>query len=72
VAEQLVCLSVFDREVNVRRAASAAMQGLTVEVSIVLILTEMVGRQGSLEHGIEIITHADFFAVGNRFVGVLS
>ena len=31
-----------------------------------MIGAENVGRQGTLPHGIEIITTADYFAVGNR------
>lgn len=53
IAESLVIVSVFDREVNVRRAAAAAFQ-------------ENVGRQGSFPHGIDILTVCDYFAVGNR------
>ncbi|ORY54682.1 ARM repeat-containing protein, partial [Neocallimastix californiae] len=53
MAKALVALSVFDRELNVRRASSAAFQ-------------ENVGRQGLFPHGIDIITKADYFTVGNR------
>jgi len=53
IARALLVVTTFDREVNVRRAASAAFQ-------------ENVGRQGTLSHGIDIVTAADFFAVGIR------
>ncbi len=53
VANALVTTAVFDREVNCRRAASAAFQ-------------ENVGRQGTFPHGIDIVTKADYFAVGSR------
>ncbi|MEE6506743.1 hypothetical protein FKM82_007829 [Ascaphus truei] len=49
----MVIAAVFDRDVNCRRAASAAFQ-------------ENVGRQGTFPHGIDILTAADYFAVGNR------
>ncbi|XP_064617512.1 tubulin-specific chaperone D-like [Liolophura sinensis] len=53
IANALVTVSIFDREINVRRAAAAAFQ-------------ENVGRQGTFPHGIDILTTADYFAVGNR------
>jgi len=53
LAGHLLIVTVFDREVNVRRAASAAFQ-------------ENVGRQGSFPHGIDILTMCDYHAVGLR------
>nr|XP_020641570.1 tubulin-specific chaperone D [Pogona vitticeps]XP_020641571.1 tubulin-specific chaperone D [Pogona vitticeps]XP_020641572.1 tubulin-specific chaperone D [Pogona vitticeps] len=53
IASALVIAAVFDRDINCRRAASAAFQ-------------ENVGRQGTFPHGIDILTAADYFAVGNR------
>ncbi|KAM4664656.1 tubulin-specific chaperone D [Discoglossus pictus] len=52
IASALVIATVFDRDVNCRRAASAAFQ-------------ENVGRQGTFPRGIDILTAADYFAVGN-------
>ncbi|KAM3864487.1 tubulin-specific chaperone D [Diretmus argenteus] len=52
IASALLITAVFDRSVNCRRAASAAFQ-------------ENVGRQGTFPHGIDIVTAADYFAVGN-------
>uniref|UniRef100_A0A8C6RHM6 Tubulin-specific chaperone D n=1 Tax=Nannospalax galili TaxID=1026970 RepID=A0A8C6RHM6_NANGA len=52
ISSALIIAAVFDRNVNCRRAASAAFQ-------------ENVGRQGTFPHGIDILTAADYFAVGN-------
>ncbi|KAI0269819.1 TBCD protein [Gloeopeniophorella convolvens] len=53
LAKNLVSASAFDREVHVRRAASAAYQ-------------EYVGRTGIFPHGIDVLGKIDFFAVGVR------
>jgi hypothetical protein len=58
IACGLLITTVFDREVNCRRAASAAFQ-------------ENVGRQGTFPHGIDILTMADYFAVGSRTASYL-
>ncbi|KAJ2757077.1 hypothetical protein GGI19_000318 [Coemansia pectinata] len=52
LATALVSVAVFDREPNVRRAASAAYQ-------------EHVGRHSAFPHGISVLQLADFFSVGN-------
>ncbi len=55
LGQSVVVAFLFDREVNCRRAASAAFQ-------------EMVGRQGAqnFRNGIDILTAADYFSLGNR------
>ena len=55
LGRSVVVSFLFDREVNCRRAASAAFQ-------------EMVGRQGAqnFKDGISILTKADYFSLGNR------
>ena len=51
LAPSLLTAACYDREVNCRRAAAAAFQ-------------ENVGRQQTFPHGIEIVTAADFGALG--------
>ncbi|KIJ54812.1 hypothetical protein M422DRAFT_24702 [Sphaerobolus stellatus SS14] len=53
LAQRLVSVSLFDRDIQIRRAASAAFQ-------------EIVGRLSLFPHGIDVILKADFFAVGVR------
>lgn len=53
LANALIATACFDREINCRRAASAAYQ-------------ENVGRHGMFPHGINVLTTADFQSVGPR------
>ncbi|KAH7659511.1 Tubulin-specific chaperone D C-terminal protein [Dioscorea alata] len=53
LAPHLLTIACYDREVNCRRAASAAFQ-------------ENVGRQGSFPHGIDIVNTADYFSLASR------
>ncbi|TFK86795.1 ARM repeat-containing protein [Polyporus arcularius HHB13444] len=53
LARRLVAVSLFDREIQIRRAASAAFQ-------------EYVGRTSLFPHGIDVLRKTDFYAVGVR------
>ncbi|EJD50758.1 ARM repeat-containing protein [Auricularia subglabra TFB-10046 SS5] len=53
LARELVLTAIYDREVHIRRAASAAFQ-------------ESVGRMGLFPDGITVLAKIDFFAVGIR------
>ncbi|KAI0720503.1 TBCD protein [Cerioporus squamosus] len=53
LARRLVAVSLFDREIHIRRAASAAFQ-------------EYVGRTSLFPHGIDVLRKTDFYAVGVR------
>lgn len=53
IAVNLVLKALFDREVHIRRAASAAFQ-------------ELVGRSSLVIEGISVLKSIDFFIVGVR------
>ncbi|KAI0657425.1 TBCD protein [Cubamyces menziesii] len=53
LARHLVTASLFDREIHIRRAASAAFQ-------------EYVGRTSLFPHGIDVLRKTDFYAIGIR------
>ncbi|KDQ11508.1 hypothetical protein BOTBODRAFT_457108 [Botryobasidium botryosum FD-172 SS1] len=53
LARHLVVVSLYDREIQIRRAASAAFQ-------------ENVGRMNLFPHGIDILRKTDFYAVSIR------
>lgn len=53
LAPSLLTIACYDREVNCRRAASAAFQ-------------ENVGRQGDYPHGIDLVNAADYFTLASR------
>ncbi|EKM79449.1 hypothetical protein AGABI1DRAFT_120846 [Agaricus bisporus var. burnettii JB137-S8] len=53
LARKLVTVALFDREIHIRRAASAAFQ-------------EHVGRTGLFPHGIDVLRKTDFYAISSR------
>ncbi|KIK93339.1 hypothetical protein PAXRUDRAFT_145292 [Paxillus rubicundulus Ve08.2h10] len=53
LGQSLVAISLFDRDVSIRRAASAAFQ-------------EHVGRMGLFAHGIDVLRKTDFYSVSIR------
>ncbi|TFK40548.1 TBCD protein [Crucibulum laeve] len=53
LARKLVAVALYDREIHIRRAASAAFQ-------------EHVGRTGLFPHGIDVLGKTDFYAVSIR------
>lgn len=61
LTKSLLITTLYDREINCRRAAAAAFQ-------------ELVGRQGNqgIPHGIDIIALADYVSIGNRKTAYLS
>lgn len=53
LAQWLISVALFDREIHIRRAASAAFQ-------------EHVGRMALFPHGIDVLRKTDFYAVSVR------
>mmetsp|Transcript_122454 Transcript_122454/g.357517 ORF Transcript_122454/g.357517 Transcript_122454/m.357517 type:complete len:1379 (+) Transcript_122454:75-4211(+) len=53
IASTLIQVAVYDREINCRRAAAAAVQ-------------EHVGRQGTFPDGIDVVTIADYWTLSSR------
>lgn len=53
LARRLVTVALFDREIHIRRAASAAFQ-------------EHVGRTNFFPHGIDVLGKTDFYAISGR------
>ncbi|KAH9480301.1 Tubulin-specific chaperone D [Psilocybe cubensis] len=53
LAQRLTAVALYDREIHIRRAASAAFQ-------------EHVGRTGLFPHGIDVLGKTDFYAVSIR------
>lgn len=61
--------SLFDREVHIRRAASAAFQeyvGRTVRALVDSDDHMLTRNQSLFPHGIDVLSKADFFSVGVR------
>lgn len=53
LARSLISVALLDREISIRRAASAAFQ-------------ECVGRLSLFPHGIDLIRKTDFYAISVR------
>jgi len=70
IATALIRAACFDREVGVRRAASAAFQeGVGRLVSLIEIGLEVsIDRQGLYPEGIDVLGKTDFFSVSVRRV----
>ena len=69
LAKNLVSVSTYDREVHIRRAASAAFQeyvGRTVCKASPTSISVLNVSQGVFPHGIDVLGKIDFFAVGVR------
>ncbi|CEM34751.1 unnamed protein product [Vitrella brassicaformis CCMP3155] len=67
----LVQVAVLDREVNCRRAASAALQEWVGRQST-RVITDHAPPTGPFSRGLEVLTAADYFAIASRSQAYLS
>ena len=71
LARRLVTVALFDREIHIRRAASAAFQehvGRTVSTVPPRSRRRRLsrGKQGLFPDGIDVLRKADFYSVGTK------
>lgn len=69
LARHLVVAALFDREIHIRRAASAAFQeyvGRTVSTACTHNVNDSNTLQSLFPHGIDVLRKTDFYAIGVR------
>jgi hypothetical protein len=73
LAQRLAVVSLYDREIHIRRAASAAFQelvgrlvGAPIVCRKVIVRLMVYANQGIMPHGIDVLRKMDFFTVSLR------